>query len=186
MRNRATIGGNLATASPSGDMAPALLALDAVVRLASARGGEREAPLTDFCVDYRCTLLQETEVITDVLIPIPPARAAGRFEKVGLRTADAISVASVAAVMELDGATCLKARIALGAVAPVAVRALAAEKALEGRDIDAGSARECAALVHEDIMPIDDVRSSAEYRRWVAEAVVARNIMRIVGIEDAD
>jgi len=185
VRNRATIGGNLATASPSGDMAPPLHALDALVRLRSARGGEREAPLTDFCVDYRCTLLQETEIITDVLFPVPSARAAGRFEKVGLRNADAISVASVAAVLELDGATCLKARIALGAVAPVAVRALAAEKALEGEDVDAERARRAAALVQEDIAPIDDVRGSAEYRRWVAEAVVARSVMAIAGIGDA-
>jgi CO/xanthine dehydrogenase FAD-binding subunit len=186
VRNRATIGGNLATASPSGDMAPALLALDAVVRLASASGGEREEPFNDFCVDYRCTLLQETELITDVLIPVPSARAVGRWEKVGLRSADAISVTSVATMLELDGTTCLKARIALGAVAPVAVRAFTAEQALEGQDVDAAHARACAALVHQDIEPIDDVRASAEYRRWVAEAVVARSIVRIAAIEEAD
>lgn len=186
VRNRGTVGGNLATASPSADTAPALLALDAIVRLASARGGEREAPLADFFLDYRSTLLQETEIIADILIPIPSQRAGGRFEKVGLRNADAISVVCLAAMMELEGATCLKARIALGAVAPVPVRALAVENALEGRHIDADLARRCASLVHEHISPIDDIRGSGEYRRWVAEAVVARNILKIVGIEDAD
>jgi CO/xanthine dehydrogenase FAD-binding subunit len=186
VRNRATVAGNLATASPSADTAPALLALDAGVRLASAGGGVREIPLTEFFVSYRSTLLRETELITDILIPVPSAGTAGRFEKVGLRNADAISVVCVATVLELDGTRCLKARIALGAVAPVPVRALAVEQALEGRDVDAQVARECARLVHEHITPIDDVRGSGEYRRWVAEAVVARAIMQTVGTEDAD
>jgi carbon-monoxide dehydrogenase medium subunit len=186
VRNRATIGGNLATASPSADTAPALLALDAVVRLTSARGGGREVTLAGFFLDYRSTLLQDTELITDILIPVPSERAVGRFEKVGLRNADAISVVCVAAMMELEEATCLRARIALGAVAPVPVRALAVEKALEGCRVDADLARHCAALVHEHISPIDDVRGSGAYRRSVAEAVVARTIMRIVGTEDTD
>lgn len=186
VRNRATIAGNLATASPSADTAPALLALDAVVRLASAKGGTREVPLADFFVEYRRTMLRPDELITDVLVPAPSPRASGRFDKVGLRNADAISVVCVATVLELDGPTCLKARVALGAVAPVPLRARAVENALEGQRIDAGVARRCAGLVHEDISPIDDVRGSGTYRRWVAEAVVARTIMQIAGTEDAD
>jgi carbon-monoxide dehydrogenase medium subunit len=185
VRNRATIGGNLATASPSADTAPALLALEAGVRLASAQG-VREVPLSGFFTGYRHTELAETELITDILIPVPTQRSAGRFEKVGLRSADAISVVCVATVLEMDGARCLKARIALGAVAPVPVRALAVERALEGRDLGPGVVRECARLVHEHIAPIDDVRGSGEYRRQVAEAVVARTIMQASGTEDAD
>jgi CO/xanthine dehydrogenase FAD-binding subunit len=185
VRNRATVGGNLATASPSADTAPALLALDARVRLASAEG-VREVSLDEFFVAYRSTLLRETELITDILAPVPSTGTVGRFEKVGLRNADAISVVCVATVLELDRTKCLKARVALGAVAPVPVRALAVEQALVGRDIDAEVARECARLVHEHIAPIDDVRGSGEYRRWVAEAVVARTIMQTVGTGDAD
>ena len=184
IRNRATVGGNLASASPSADTAPALLALDAVVRLASAREGARDVPLADFFVGYRATLLRDAEIITDVLIPVPSERAVGEFRKIGLRNADAISVVCVAAVMEMHGATCLAARIALGAVGPVPLRAVAVEKALEGRQINAGLARECARLVHEQIAPIDDVRGSADYRRWVTESVVARTILKLAGIED--
>lgn len=184
VRNRATVGGNLATASPSADTAPALLALDAVVRLASARDGVREVALADFFVGYRSTARRDAEVITDVHIPVPSPRSAGRFEKVGLRSADAISVVCIATQLELDAGTCLKARVALGAVAPVPLRAVSVEKALEGRRMDAGVAKACARLVHEHISPIDDVRGSGAYRALVAEAVVARTIMQIAGIED--
>jgi len=184
VRNRATVGGNLATASPSADTAPALLALDAVLRLVSARDGERDIPLADFFVDYRSTRLRETEIVTDVLIPMPSERAVGDFQKIGLRNADAISVVCVAVMLEMDEATCLRARIALGAVGPVPLRAVAVENALVGRRIDAGLARECASLVHEQISPIDDVRGSGDYRRWVTESVVARTILKLAGIED--
>jgi CO/xanthine dehydrogenase FAD-binding subunit len=184
VRNRATLAGNLASASPSADTAPALLALDAVVRLASAREGVRETPLANFFLGYRSTLLKEDEIITDILIPVPSDRSAGMFEKVGLRNADAISVVCVAVVMEMDGMECTKARVALGAVAPVPLRALAVERALAGQRMSADHVRDCARLVSEHIAPIDDVRASEDYRRWVAEAVVARSILRVLGLED--
>lgn len=179
VRNRATVGGNLVTASPSADTAPALLAANAVVGLASARQGRREVGISDFFVGYRRTLLQPGEIVTDVLLPLPRGRVRGRFRKVGLRNADAISVVCVAAEMELDGGTCREARIALGAVAAVPVRALAVEAALRGREVDAAVVRHCASLVHEHISPIDDVRASARYRSWVAEAVVAQLIIAL-------
>jgi CO/xanthine dehydrogenase FAD-binding subunit len=176
VRNRATVGGNLVTASPSADTAPALLAAGAVVRLAGAQNGARELPLTEFFIDYRKTALKPGEIVTHVLIPLAGRPVAGRFEKVGLRNADAISVVCAACEIELDGSTCRAARIGLGAVAAVPVRALAVESALRGREITGEVAAECARLVHEHIAPIDDVRASAQYRGWVAEAVVARLI----------
>ena len=175
VRNRATVGGNLVTASPSADTAPALLAAGAVVRLAGAQGS-RELPLAEFFVDYRKTALRPGEIVTHVLVPLAGRPVAGRFEKVGLRNADAISVVCAACEIELDGSTCRAARIGLGAVAAVPVRALAVESALRGREITGEVAAECARLVHEHIAPIDDVRASAQYRGWVAEAVVARLI----------
>jgi aerobic carbon-monoxide dehydrogenase medium subunit len=175
VRNRATLGGNLVTASPSADSAPALLAADAVVRLAGAEGA-RELPLTEFFVAYRTTALEPGEIVTHVLVPLAGRPVAARFEKVGLRNADAISVVCAACEIELDGAICRAARIGLGAVAPVPVRALAVEAALRGREITEDVAAACAHLVHEHIAPIDDVRASARYRGWVAEAVVARMI----------
>jgi len=176
VRNRATVGGNLVTASPSADTAPALLAAGAVVRLAGAEGGSRELPLSEFFVEYRKTALEPGEIVTHVLVPLAGRPVAGRFEKVGLRNADAISVVCAACEIELEGSTCRAARIGLGAVAPVPVRALAVEAALRGREITEEVAAECARLVHEHIAPIDDVRASAQYRGWVAEAVVARLI----------
>jgi CO/xanthine dehydrogenase FAD-binding subunit len=176
VRNRATVGGNLATASPSADTAPALLTAGAVVRLAGAEDGPRELPLSEFFVEYRKTALQPGEIVTHVLVPLAGRPIAGRFEKVGLRNADAISVVCVACEIELDGLTCRAARIGLGAVAAVPIRTLAVEAALRGREITEDVAAECARLVHQHISPIDDVRASAQYRGWVAEAVVARVI----------
>jgi CO/xanthine dehydrogenase FAD-binding subunit len=177
VRNRATVGGNLATASPSADTAPALLAANAVLGLASARQGRREVSITDFFVGYRRTLLQPGEIVAYILLPLSRGLVRGRFEKVGLRNADAISMVCVAVEMELDGRVCREARIGLGAVAAVPVRAFAVEAALKDREIDEAVARECAKLVHEHISPIDDLRASARYRSWVAEAVVARMII---------
>jgi CO/xanthine dehydrogenase FAD-binding subunit len=174
VRNRATVGGNLVTASPSADTAPALLAAGAVLRIAGAQAGSRELPLSEFFVGYRRTALQPGEIVTHVIIPLAGRPVAGRFEKVGLRNADAISVVCAACEIELDGSTCREARIGLGAVAAVPVRALAVESALRGREITEEVAAECARLVYEHIAPIDDVRASAQYRGWVAEAVVTR------------
>jgi CO/xanthine dehydrogenase FAD-binding subunit len=179
VRNRATVGGNLVTASPSADTAPALLAAGAAVRIAGV-AGSREVPLNDFFVDYRTTTLGPGEILTQVLVPLAGRRRVrGRFEKVGLRNADAISVVCAACEVELEGSTVLAARIGLGAVAPVPVRALAAEMALRGRELTAGTAAETARLVHEHISPIDDVRASGRYRGWVAEAVVERMLTQI-------
>ncbi|HTX68596.1 MAG TPA: xanthine dehydrogenase family protein subunit M [Thermoleophilia bacterium] len=179
VRNRATVGGNLVTASPSADTAPALLAADATVRMAGAEAGPRELPLAEFFVDYRTTALRAGEIVTHVLVPLVGRPVPGRFEKVGLRNADAISVVCAACEIELDGSICRAARIALGAVAPVPVRALAVEAALRGRELDEDVAAECARLVHEHISPIDDLRASGRYRGWVAEAVVARMVADI-------
>jgi len=179
VRNRATVGGNLVTASPSADTAPALLATGAAVRVAGA-AGSRELPLSDFFIDYRKTALRSGEILTHVLVPLAGRRGVNsRFEKVGLRNADAISVVCAACEVELDGTTVHAARIGLGAVAPVPVRALAAESALRGRELTAEAAAETARLVHEHISPIDDVRASGRYRGWVAEAVVARMLTQI-------
>ena len=185
IRNRATIGGNLASAAPCADTAPPLLALDAIVQLASPEG-RRQIPIADYFLEYRTTSIRETEMITGLLIPIPSERSAGSFEKVRLRRSGAISVASVAVMLELDAATCLKARIALGSVAPIPLRAAAVERALEGRRIEGEVARACSRLVQQHISPIDDIRGSADYRRWVTEAVVARNILKSAGIEGTD
>ena len=137
IRNRATVGGNLADASPAADTAPPLLALDAEVELAS-QGGIRRVPLADFLVGVRKTLRRPDELLIAVRFPVPSSGTVSHFQKVGLRRADAISVlsAAVAVTCDADG-RCTAARIALGALAPRPLRATAAEVAAGRRKADA-------------------------------------------------
>lgn len=176
IRNRATVGGNLADASPAADTAPPLLALDAEVELTSAAGTRRVA-LADFLVGVRRTLRRPDELITAVRFGVATddGRRMTAFHKVGLRKADAISVLSAAVAVAFDGAgRCAAARIALGAVAPRPVRATAAEAILAGEKLTPAVIAEAARLAAEAASPISDIRGSAAYRRQVTEVVVRR------------
>jgi carbon-monoxide dehydrogenase medium subunit len=174
VRNRATLGGNLADGSPAADSAPPLLVLDAEVALASC-GGTRWLPLDDFFVSVRKTRLQPGELLVAIRWPMPAPSAGGGFAKFGLRRADAISVVSAAVFLDRGGdGICRQARIALGAVAPRPIRARAAEAALEGRKLDREAIDEAAMLCGEAASPIDDVRGSAAYRRRLATVLVRR------------
>ena len=181
VRNRATVGGNLADASPAADLAPPLLALDAEVELASAEG-LRRLPLEEFMVGVRKTLLQPRELLVAVRCPVPPPLSAGAFYKLGLRKADAISVVSVAVMVEGDGdGRCRQARIALGAVAARPIRAHAAEDLLRGRPIDPATIAEAARLASGSASPIDDIRGSAAYRRRMIGVLVRRLLAAAAG-----
>jgi len=176
VRNRATVGGNLVDASPAADTAPPLLVLDAEVQLTS-REGSRWLPLDEFFLGVRRTLRRPDELLTAIRFPVPPPGAIGGFYKLGLRKADAISVASVAVMVETgDDGACRRARIAMGAVAPKPIRAYEAEKALEGRPLTPDLIAEAARLCAEATSPIDDIRASAAYRRHVVE-VLARRLL---------
>ena len=181
IRNRATVGGNLADASPAADTAPPLLALDAEVELASAHG-TRRLPLADFLVGVRRTLRRPDELITAVRFPVTTndERRTTAFHKIGLRKADAISVLSAAVAVTCDGAgRCTSARIALGAVAPRPLRATAAEAVLTGEKLTPAIIAESARLASEAASPISDIRGSAAYRRQVTEVVVRRLLERV-------
>jgi CO/xanthine dehydrogenase FAD-binding subunit len=184
VRNRATLGGNLADASPAADTAPALLALDASVTLASATG-ERRLPLADFFLGPRRTRLQPGELIVEARWPIPPVWSAGGFTKMGLRKADAIAVVSAAVMIEVETPVevngpfvCRAAHIALGAVAPRPVRVPAAETVLKGQPLTPATIAAAAVAAAEAAAPIDDVRSSARYRRHTVEVIVRRLLER--------
>ncbi|PYP10917.1 MAG: carbon monoxide dehydrogenase [Gemmatimonadetes bacterium] len=152
IQNRGTLGGNLANASPAGDTLPVLLAYDAVVVT-----DRRAIPIDKFFIGYRKTELHPDELITAVRLPLGRRVA---FRKVGTRAAQAISKV----VMAVSGHP---ARIAIGSVAEVPLRARRAEAALERDDIEAA-----IAAVADDIRPIDDVRSTAAYRRAVTQNVL--------------
>jgi CO/xanthine dehydrogenase FAD-binding subunit len=174
IQTRGTLGGNLATASPAADGVPALMALSGVVFLASTRG-ERSVPLDAFFRGYRQTALEKDEIIAAVDVRIPKHGARATWRKVGTRLAQAISKVALAAVIELDPAGVVtRARFGMASVGPVTaplgrVRALLEGKALAS--IDRGAVD---AAVEAELKPIDDVRSTAEYRLHVAKALVWR------------
>ena len=164
IRSRATLGGNLATASPIGDSAPVLLSLDASVVLAS-EAGERTVPLAEFFTAYRKTVMRADEVIRTIVVP----RVAGRreeFFKVSKRREMDISTVAAAFCIGTDSSSGVvtHARIAFGGVAPTPARALGAERALIGRTI-AEAHSDVTAALRAAFTPIDDARGSAEFRR---------------------
>jgi xanthine dehydrogenase small subunit len=162
IRNSATIGGNLATASPIGDLAPALLALEASVVLTS-RHGDREVLLDDFFTGYRETALRPGELVRSVRVPAPLAPLT-TFRKVAKRRYDDISSVAVGIALDVVDGTVAKARIGLGGVAATPVRALDTEAALEGRPWTEETVEAAARVLAREGTPIDDQRASAAYR----------------------
>jgi xanthine dehydrogenase molybdopterin binding subunit/xanthine dehydrogenase small subunit len=166
IRNRATLGGNLVTASPIGDSAPVLLALEAKVVLASA--AERVLPLDEFFVAYRKTALQAGEILKSVIIPRPNAgvQMHRKFYKVSKRREmDISTVAACFAVEVTEGGTITKARLAYGGVAALPVRARATEAALIGKRWSSSACEEVLPVLEKEFTPISDVRGSANYRQ---------------------
>lgn len=175
IQNRGTLGGNVANASPAGDTLPVLLALDAEIVVGSVRG-ERTLPAADFWVAYRRTALAPDELVLRVRVPIGSDREE-RFRKVGTRRAQAISkVVMALAWRAADGPAGPWAgvRLGLGSVADRPIRARATEAVLEGARPTAETADRAAAALAAEIEPIDDVRSTADYRRAVAARVLHR------------
>jgi xanthine dehydrogenase small subunit len=162
IRNAATLGGNLGTGSPIGDAAPVLLALEASLVLASV-DGEREVALSDYFTGYRQSVRRPDELIKAVRIPLPPARLAA-FHKIAKRRFDDISSVAVGFALELTDGVVTRARIGLGGVAAMPVRALATEAALEGRPWTEATAQAAAEVLAGEGTPIDDHRASAAYR----------------------
>ncbi len=173
IRNLATLGGNLANASPAADMATPLLALDASVVLADARG-RHKLPLADYLAGA-CANGFAKSILVEVVIPEPPGKnCRWSFQKLA-RTAVDISLVNVAAGVELDARGRVKwARIALGAVALTAIRAVAAEQLMTGRTLDEVLIAEAAGAVSREVRPVSDVRASADYRREMTVVLAAR------------
>jgi CO/xanthine dehydrogenase FAD-binding subunit len=173
IQNRGTLGGNIANASPAGDTLPVLLASDAVIVVGSQRG-EREVAAAEFWTGYRQTALAHDELILRIRLPIAADRET-RFRKVGTRRAQAISKVVMAVAWRGDG-TWRDVRVALGSVAATPIRAAATERALEERPPTPETADRAAETLAGELAPIDDVRSTAEYRRLVAARVLHRII----------
>jgi carbon-monoxide dehydrogenase medium subunit len=184
IRTRATVAGNLVTASPANDTITPLVALGAEVVLAGA-SGERIVGLGDFYLGVRRSVIRPDELLREIRVPTMASNQRGIFLKLGLRRAQAISVINVALVLTFDGDVIRNARIALGSVAPTIVRAGAAEAYLQGRRLDAAVCEEAGRLACNDIAPIDDVRGSASYRRAAVAALVTDGLRRLAAGTEA-
>jgi xanthine dehydrogenase small subunit len=180
IQNRGTLGGNIANASPAGDMLPILLATDAEIVVGGARG-QRSIPAAAFFTGYRQTALAVDELILRVRIPLPQGRET-RFRKVGTRRAQAISKVVLAVSWRDHGPSAgwSDVRVALGSVAATPIRAGSTEAVLEGRRPTPEVADQAAENLAGELTPIDDVRSTADYRRMVAARVLHR-ILRDAG-----
>lgn len=180
IRNRATVAGNLITASPANDTITPLMALDAEVVLRSSRG-DRAVRLAQFYTGVRRTVMQPDEILVDIRFPGMPVGVMGAYVKIALRQAQAISVVNAAAVLKLDGQWVRQAAITLGAVAPTIVHAAAAEDFLVGKILDPDTIRQAAALAVKSARPIDDIRGSAKYRLEMSRVACVRAMEQIGG-----
>lgn len=174
IRNMATIGGNIRTASPAGDSLPPLYLHDALVEIAAQRG-KRLLPIAEFIIGPGRTALSEGEIITRILLPPVACFPCRCFEKTGRRRSMAIAVTSFAGMARLSGeGRIAEARFAWGSIAPAVLRIPALEKELAGSPLDDETIRHAAQTVRESAIPISDIRASAAYRRSVAGNLLTR------------
>jgi xanthine dehydrogenase small subunit len=173
IQNRGTIGGNVANASPAGDTFPALAVYEAVVRV-NGPGGRRAIPMSEVFAGVKKTTLKPGELIEAIFLPFPdktPTR--GVFRKVGTRAAQAISKTMFAGLIwTATNGELAEVRLAFGSLAPTVKRLYAAEAFLKGRRLNDVSIAAAAELLTNDVSPIDDIRSTREYR-----LVVSRNLL---------
>lgn len=179
IRNRGTIAGNLATASPANDTITPLMALGAKLILKSVRG-ERVVALEEFYTGVRRTVMQSDEMIADIFFPALDKKQGGTFIKLALRQAQAISLVNVAVVLNFNGDVVEKAAITLGAVSPTIIHALQAEEYLVGKVLTKDLIEEVATLTMKAAKPISDVRGSAAYRKTMTKVITRRALTSIL------
>ena len=177
VRNRATIGGNICNASPAAETAPALIALGAQVEIIGEKG-PRAAPLEKFFLGPGRSILEETELVTKILLPPLPPNSGGAYLKYGPRRAMDIAVVGVGCVLTLDSGKkkCLDSRILLGAVAPIPLRANMAEAAVNGTEVTEREIEEAGERAKQEARPITDIRGSAEHRAERVKVFVRRSL----------
>jgi CO/xanthine dehydrogenase FAD-binding subunit len=171
-QNRGTLGGNIANASPAADSPPALLVYDAELELVSA-GGSRWIPYNGFWSGYKQTALRPDELIRCIRLPRNKTGWKQYYRKVGTRRAQAIAKVCFAAAAHVDADRIVDIRIAVGSVAPTVLRARETEKMLRSQKLTPAIFREAQDVLAREIAPIDDMRSTAQYRRRIARNLLA-------------
>ena len=182
IRNVATVGGGIAQADPAMDPPPSLFILGASVVATSSRG-QRTIPISEVYADYYETTLEPDEIVTQVQVPVQPSGAAWTYIKYLPRTEDDYATVSVAAIGRLEDGKVADVRVALGAVAPTAVRASNVEEALMGQTPTAEMLREVSQAVTGIVDPTDDPRGSAWYKRDMSAIFTRRALEKVLGIE---
>ncbi|MGO4578941.1 xanthine dehydrogenase family protein subunit M [Cupriavidus sp. 2TAF22] len=181
VRNQGTLGGNLCYADPATDPPGCLMALQAQVVLAGSRG-ERVLEMEDFLVDYYTTALAPDELVTEIRVPAPAPDAHGHYARFLRTAAEHRPLASVALLARRAGATCVEARLTVGASTPVPARLRRAEAFLAGKTVTPEVAAEAADIVAADIEPVSDLRGDAHYRREMVRVVARRSIATLFGL----
>ncbi len=179
IRNQATIGGNLCNAAPSADTAPALLVLGTRLKIAGA-GGEKIVPIEDFFTGPGQTIIKHGQMLTEIQIPNLPLRSGAAYIKQTRRRGADLAVVGVAAMVIMEGAILRDVKIALGAVAPTPIRAKKAEEILKGAKLDDKLLEKASQAASCESSPIDDARSSADYRRKLIIVLVKRAVTQAI------
>src|SRR5215469_1022339 len=177
VRNLATVAGNLAHGDPANDHPATMLSLGAKV-VATGPKGHRVIAIEEFFVSVFTTALQPDEIVTEIRIPLPPARSGGAYFKLERKVGD-FATAAVAAQVTLDGnGTCQQAGIGLTNVGPTPVKARKAEAFLRGKKLDQATVRQAAQLAADDAQPSSDLRGAAEYKKGLVKELAARALAR--------
>ena len=181
IQNRGTLGGNIANASPAADTPPSLLAYGAEVELAST-AGRRWVPYADFHTGYKTSAMAPNELLTRIRVPRPQGRGFHFYRKVGTRRAQAISKLCLAAYARIEEGRVAEFRVGLGSVAPAPIRARHGEAAILDHAVGSLPLAEARRALMEDIAPIDDIRSTAAYRRFVMGNVFEQMLKELDGL----
>ena len=179
IRNVGTVGGNLCNAAPSADTAPSLIGLEAKAKLIGP-DGERMIALEDFFTGPGQTVLKTGELLVEVQVPPMPTCSKGVYLKHSIRGSIDLAIVGVAAILTMDDGQCQDAKIVLGAVAPIPMRAAEAEKVLRGEKIGDALIEEASQAAWNQCRPITDVRASAEYRREMVRVFIRRALKEAV------